>query len=120
MITVQPFADEAEAIAMANGVEFGLASSVWTADHGRALRCARAFDFGCVRQHGHSPPPFLPWQCRARLMRLLRVRLVAPGASRHPGREARPLGAHSHRLRCSGQLSLNLGDSTTFGHLGVD
>ena len=57
MITVQPFADEAEAIAMANGVEFGLASSVWTADHGRALRCARAFDFGCVRQHGHSPPP---------------------------------------------------------------
>ena len=106
MITVQPFADEAEAIAMANGVEFGLASSVWTADHGRALRCARAFDFGCVRQHGHSPPPFLPWQCRARLMRLRRVRLVAPGASRHPGREARPLGAHSHRLRCSSQLPL--------------
>ena len=86
MITVQPFADEAEAIAMANGVEFGLASSVWTADHGRALRCARAFDFGCVRQHGHSPPPFLPWQCRAWLMRLRRVRLVAPGAYRYPGR----------------------------------
>ena len=70
VITVQPFADEAEAIAMANGVEFGLASSVWTADHGRALRCARAFDFGCVRRYGQSPP-LLPLQCRARLVRHL-------------------------------------------------
>ena len=57
VITVQPFADEAEAIAMANGVEFGLASSVWTADHGRALRCALAFDFGCVRRYGQSKAP---------------------------------------------------------------
>jgi len=55
VITVQPFADEAEAIAMANGVEYGLASSVWTADHGRALRCARAFDFGCVWINAHIP-----------------------------------------------------------------
>ena len=55
MITVQPFADEAAAITMANGVAYGLASSVWTKDNGRALRCAKAFDFGCVWVNTHIP-----------------------------------------------------------------
>ena len=55
VITVQPFDDEAAAVAAANGVRYGLASSVWTADHGKALRCARAFDFGCVWVNTHIP-----------------------------------------------------------------
>ena len=55
VITVMPFADEAEAVAMANGVEYGLASSVWTTDHARAVRCARAFDFGTVWVNTHIP-----------------------------------------------------------------
>ena len=55
VITVQPFADEAAAVAMANGVQYGLASSVWTSDHARALRCCRAFDFGTVWVNTHIP-----------------------------------------------------------------
>ncbi|NUR14964.1 MAG: aldehyde dehydrogenase family protein, partial [Dermatophilaceae bacterium] len=48
VITVQQFTDEAEALAWANGVQYGLASSVWTKDFGRAMRMSRKLDFGCV------------------------------------------------------------------------
>jgi betaine-aldehyde dehydrogenase len=55
VITVQTFADEAEAVAMANGVRYGLASSVWTKDHARALRVSRDLDFGVVWINTHIP-----------------------------------------------------------------
>jgi betaine-aldehyde dehydrogenase len=55
VITVQRFSDEAQAVSMANGVEYGLASSVWTANHGTAMRMAKAFDFGCVWINTHIP-----------------------------------------------------------------
>jgi betaine-aldehyde dehydrogenase len=55
VITVQKFASEAEAIDHANGTVYGLASSVWTKDHARALRCSRDLDFGCVWINTHIP-----------------------------------------------------------------
>ncbi|MCX4957783.1 gamma-aminobutyraldehyde dehydrogenase [Streptomyces virginiae] len=55
VITVQSFTNEGQALEYANGVEFALASSVWTKDHGRAMRMSKNLDFGCVWINTHIP-----------------------------------------------------------------
>ena len=55
VITVQRFTDEAQALQWANGVKYGLASSVWTRDHGTAMRMSRGLDFGVVWINTHIP-----------------------------------------------------------------
>ncbi|TYK48301.1 gamma-aminobutyraldehyde dehydrogenase [Actinomadura decatromicini] len=55
VITVQSFTDEAQAVEWANGVKYGLAASVWTQNHGRAMRMTKALDFGAVWVNTHIP-----------------------------------------------------------------
>ncbi|MFD9723035.1 aminobutyraldehyde dehydrogenase [Streptomyces sp. NPDC059072] len=54
VVTVQPFTDEEEALRLANGVRFGLAASVWTKDHDRAMRATRALHTGIVWVNTHG------------------------------------------------------------------
>jgi betaine-aldehyde dehydrogenase len=55
VITVQKVSSEAQALEWANGVQYGLSSSIWTSDHSRAMRFAKRLDFGCVWINTHIP-----------------------------------------------------------------
>lgn len=54
VVTVLPFEDEADALALANDTEYGLSGSIWTRDLGRALRAARAVESGNLSVNSHS------------------------------------------------------------------
>ena len=55
ILTVQTFDDEDDAVAKANGVDYGLAASVWASDNGTVNRMTARIDAGCVWVNGHIP-----------------------------------------------------------------
>ena len=55
VLTVQEFSSDDDALALANGVDYALSSSIWTTDHQRVLRFSRDLDFGCVWVNCHIP-----------------------------------------------------------------
>lgn len=62
VITVEPFSDEADAVARANAVPYGLAASVWTENGARALRLVDELDFGTVWVNSHlTLATEMPW-----------------------------------------------------------
>jgi acyl-CoA reductase-like NAD-dependent aldehyde dehydrogenase len=54
VVTVTPFTDEADAVALANDTPYGLSGSIWTRDVGRAIRVARAVETGNLSVNSHS------------------------------------------------------------------